>query len=522
MGPRGCEKPRLPARIRPRSRRGTELAVISAAALFLLAAALQTASAQGSAASGSDTAQGLLNTARVQLSSGDAAGSLETLRRLRSAFPDSSLLADADALNVQASLSLSDIYKARYFAQRLGDAAPASRAAFSAAAAVARWYYDGRQWLAALEYYTRAVDLFREGKSGTRLDRDLVLLHAAELSAYRLGDDRQARSYLKRISGSSFPPAEAALYRQMRVRLLWSLISAKDLGLQDANVSSLKVDGDDLWVGTYNGGVSRWSVSAAASDPFPRPPYSRSIEAVDRRIWIGTAEGLSWYGKGTARWGTDGDPGADHPWNVQVVRATSSGLYIGTLGDGLLRQGGDGWTPVQDGSLPGRFITCIAEDTARGRLLIGTMNIGLVILDLKTGQMSTLAEAVPSFTTENITTILVARDGRIWIGTYGEGLAAWSPESGQVRQYTRDRGPEIGDDWILSACETDRALYFGSFGGGVSVLTKSDGSWRRIGIRDGLAGLDVPAIAWRAPRVYFGTLGGGVSVYDEDEDGALP
>jgi hypothetical protein len=91
-----------------------------------------------------------------------------------------------------------------------------------------------------------------------------------------------------------------------------------------------------------------------------------------------------------------------------------------------------------------------------------------------------------------------------------------------VRQYSKDTGREISDNWILSSCETDRALYFGSFGGGVSVLSKADGSWRHIGIRDGLAGLDVPAIAWRAPRVFFGTLGGGVSVYDEDEDGALP
>jgi tetratricopeptide (TPR) repeat protein len=493
----------------------------AAAAAFLCILAVRAPSALA-APGQADAGQSLLNAARVQLVSGDAQGALDTLRKMRSSFPASPLLPDADAVNVQCSLALADVYKARYFAQRLSDSAPSTRAAFSALMTVARYYYDSRQWLPALEFFTRAVEIFQENKSGTRLDRDLALLHAAELSAYRLSDDRQARTYLRRISGSSFPPAEAGLYRQMRVRLLWSLITAQDLGLKDANVSSMKVDGDDLWVGTWNGGVSRYSLSAGSSDPFPQPPYSRSIEAADRRVWIGTAEGLSWYGKGTARWGTEADPSADHPWNVQVVRSAASGLYIGTLGDGLLKQGPDGWVPVQDGSLPGRFITCISEDPARGRLLIGTMNIGLVILDLKTGQMSTLAELVPSFTTENITTILPARDGRIWVGTYGEGLAAWSPDSGQLRQYSRDTGPEIADNWILSSCETDRALYFGSFGGGVSVLSKADGTWRRIGIRDGLAGLDVPAIAWRAPRVFFGTLGGGVSAYDEEEDGALP
>ena len=206
---------------------------------------------------------------------------------------------------------------------------------------------------------------------------------------------------------------------------------------------------------------------------------------------------------------------------MRVVRAAAGSLYAGTLGDGLLRQGSAGWEAVSDGSLPGKFITCIAEDSLRGRLLVGTMNVGLVILDLKTGAMSTLADSMPAFTAGNITTILPARDGRIWIGTYGEGLAVWTPAASTLTQYTKADG-QIADDWILSSCETDRGLYFGSFGGGVSVLSKTDGSWRRIGIREGLASLDVPAIAWRPPSLFFGTLGGGVSVYDEAADGANP
>ena len=62
----------------------------------------------------------------------------------------------------------------------------------------------------------------------------------------------------------------------------------------------------------------------------------------------------------------------------------------------------------------------------------------------------------------------------------------------------------------------------GSFGGGVSVYLKSSGVWQRIGIADGLASIDVPAIAWRAPFVFFGTLGAGVSVYEEGADVEQP
>jgi tetratricopeptide (TPR) repeat protein len=468
-----------------------------------------------------ETAQSLLNAARVRLSGGDPPGALEILRKLRNLYSESPLLIDADGLDVECSLAVRDIYKARYFLQRLLDAAPGSRPAFSATLAVAGYYYDSRTWLAALQYYAKAVEIFQESRSGTRADLDFALVHASELSTWQLNDPERARSYFQRISGGTLPPAEAALYRQLRVRLLWSVLTADSLGLKDSNVSSLSVDGDDLWVGTWNGGVSRYSVSAGKSDPFPTPPYARSIEVADRRIWIGTTEGLSWYGKGTARWGAEEKPASDHAYNVKAVRLAAGALYAGTLGDGLLRNGDSGWEQVNDGSLPGKFITCIAEDAARGRLLIGTMNVGLVILELKTGQMSTLSESIPAFTSENITTILPARDGRIWIGTYGEGLSVWAPDAKSVRQYST-AGGEITDDWILSSCETDRALYFGSFGGGVSILSKADGSWRRIGIHDGLASLDVDAIAWRPPSVFFGTLGGGVSVYDEAADGAHP
>ena len=492
--------------------------------LLRLAVLLWLAVAAGASAApaSADTPQSLLNAARLQLSSGTPQTALDTLRRLRDAFPGSPLVLDGDALSVQCLLALSDVYRARYYLAKVVDAAPASRAAFASAMAVGRYYYASHAWLAALEYYEKAVQLFQPGSSGTRTDFDQALLHAAEVCTYQLSDPALARSYFRRISGLMFAPAESGLYRQLRVRLLWSTVTSSQLGLRDSNVSCLRVDGDDLWVGTWNGGVARYSLSGGTSDAFPQPPFSRSIEAAPRRIWIGTTDGLTWYGKATGRWGTERDPAADHPYSIQTMRSATAGLYVGTLGDGLFRQGDDGWTPVSDGSLPGKFVTALAEDPVRGWLLIGTMNIGLVILDLATGSMSTLAEKVPSFTSENITTVLPARDGTVWLGTYGEGLAAWKPDAGKVQQFTRDTSPQIGDNWILSGCETDRALYFGTFGGGVSILSKSDGSWRRVGIREGLASMDVAAIAWKAPSVFFGTLGGGVSVYDEDEDGSLP
>ena len=461
--------------------------------------------------------QSPIDAAQKAFARGDIQAALEGLRRLRSSSPDRPLLTESLALSVQYSLAAGDAYRASYFLRLLQEAGPGSAEAFEAGLSVGGWYYDRRSWRTALEYFSRAIDGFGEGAQGLRKNLDLALLRSAELSLYFAEDASSARLYFSRIVPSNLPVSESPLYREMSVRLLWSTISAPVLGLDDANISSLTVDGDDLWVGTWNGGVSRYSVSSSHADPFPLPAFSRSIEIADRRVWIGTAEGLAWYGKSSGRWSSEGAFQSPTVRKVQAVRQAGGSLYVGTLGDGLFRRGDTGWDQVSDGDLPGKFITCIAAEPGGGRLFIGTMNLGLVIYDPQTGAMSTLAETVPAFTAENIGTILPDSEGRVWIGTYGDGLSMWWPSKGTLRHFSKATR-EISDDWVLASCETDRALYFGSFGGGVGVYVKETDSWKRLGIRDGLASLDVAAIAWRRPYVFFGTLGAGVSVYNEEAD----
>lgn len=465
-----------------------------------------------------DPAAELLAQSRQSFVAGDVDAALAGLRTLRGRYSESPLALESLVLGVEITLSIGDDYLARSYQHRLQAEAPSSAEAFRAAFLIAEREYARRSYGAALEYYVQAV----ESAEGSQVeiagavpgrDYDHALLRAAEISLYHEKDPRSARSFFRRIAPRGLERNDRLLYSTMRVRLVWDSISAAELGLVDSNVSALRADGDDLWVGTWNGGVARWSVSSGQSAAFPSPAFARSIEVTDRRVWVAAADGLAWYGKATARWGfTDA-------WKGLAVADVAGELYAGTLGDGLLRLAGDEWQRVSDGELPGKFVTCIAAGPDGASLLVGTMTLGLIVIDRATGSMRGLDQIVPSFTARNVTSVLADAEGRVWIGTYGEGLFLWVPGQATVRRFSRETG-EIGDDWVLAMCETPLALYFGTFGAGVSALDKSRGSWRRFGIADGLASQDVTAIAAREPYVFFGTLGAGVSVYDEAADGA--
>ena len=68
------------------------------------------------------------------------------------------------------------------------------------------------------------------------------------------------------------------------------------------------------------------------------------------------------------------------------------------------------------------------------------MTFGLVILDLKSGAMSTLGERTDAFVSENITSVLPDAEGRVWIGTYGQGLSVWTPATGAIRAVQQGHG----------------------------------------------------------------------------------
>ena len=439
---------------------------------------------------------------------------LGLLRTLRNEFPASAEAEKSLSLSIGICLSMGDALRARYFLSLLLSSYPESPEIFPSALSIGDHAYSQNILPTALEYYRIAVDKARMGPVDERA-LSHALLRAAELCLYQERDRDSARAYYQRVKPKSVPSEDAESYRSLSKRLRWEFFSGASLGLGDENISALHADGDDIWIGTWNGGIARYAMASGEIVSYPlAATMTRCIEVAERRIWVGTAEGLSWFSKASARWDSVEEFLSPEVLKVQALALCGDELYAGTLGNGLFRLKAGAWEPVDYGGMPGSFITSLYAEPGEKRLFIGTMTMGLLIYDRTTGMISSLWDSHPEYEGANVSSILQDKSGRTWIGTYGDGLYMLPRDGGKVRHFSRASG-EIADDWVLSACETATGIYFGSFGGGVSVLDKTSGDWMRIGLGDGLPSLDITAIAAGGSYLFFGTLGAGVCRYYE-------
>lgn len=369
--------------------------------------------------------------------------------------------------------------------------------------------YESGDLERAYRSYLQTVNL-----SGGDVPAD-VWLRLAEIALFSRADAESARIFLLdyRASRQAQPPQDRLLERLSK-RLSWGGLSPEQVGLNDANISALEVDGDDLWIGTWNGGISRYSIGQRSATVFETgsesliPRTVRSIEVTPTRVWVGTYQGLYQYTKPSSRWQKIGF--LDE--KVEALCAAGGTLYVGTLGRGLWRSRGEKWEKIGWGGLPGEFVNCL--EVQDDHLLIGTLNLGLVIMSLKTGAIFSFDSVNPNLQARNVIALLAENDDTLWIGTYGEGLYRWERGENRLEHFSRASG-EIADDWVLCAVRAESGLYFGTFGGGVSRFLPEKGLWERIGLGQGLSALDISSVTYAAPRLFFGTLGSGVSVLDE-------
>jgi hypothetical protein len=227
------------------------------------------------------------------------------------------------------------------------------------------------------------ADLFRE--DGLWVDayplyRGLYVLDPSPGLAFRLAEYHQfhEKDYVKsqffyQRARAFFPSDPTDRDIMLFLRKYWAfepLDSVND-SLGDPNISVIHRHRDDLWIGTWNGGLIRYSFSEQRAKSFfaarssIQPLTVRSLAVDGDILYVGTYQGLFKYHLGRDEWKIIPFPDSIPLERMQSILFWRGNLLVATLGEGLWALKNDQWSrPPAFKDF--RFITAIEHDEAGG------------------------------------------------------------------------------------------------------------------------------------------------------------
>jgi signal transduction histidine kinase/ligand-binding sensor domain-containing protein/DNA-binding response OmpR family regulator len=207
-------------------------------------------------------------------------------------------------------------------------------------------------------------------------------------------------------------------------------------------------------------------------------------------------------------------------------------VFIGTDGEGLFefdrRSKSIRHVPLHMKGQPFQQISVLALQKARNnKLYIGTFSNGVIIMDLLTGSLQHLEAGAgqANMNSNDIFSLFEDSKGNIWAGTNGDGIKVISNNK-VIARYT-PYPPSASNEYHLPVNGYIRAImedregkiWIGSHGGGLAVL-HPDGKWTAYTKDNSTLPHDkIHALFCDSQgRVWVGTFGGGLSLYDKNKD----
>jgi hypothetical protein len=341
----------------------------------------------------------------------------------------------------------------------------------TSSAAIAALHGDGDTlWLATAEgLFARRDDGTTRGFGGGELRAVTSLAGELVVAGVSEGLQRVDRGRLVAFSGAQRPPRQLSFAQALGVRgdavctgglggawlragagAPW-IAAAVPPGPPSNDLSALAVEGERLWVGSFDRGLAlleggEWRalahpeldgrINAILVEPRP---------ALPSRIWIATASGLSAIE-------------SPAPLPAAALAPSAAPLRVSRL------ERADG--------LPGRGVLALAR-LGDGRLLVGG-SYGAAIVDAREPSAAVRPVKLGPAGAGAVWAVAQTADGALWLGT----------TTGVYRGFEGDRPWQrfslatghLSDDWVMALAVRGDELYAGTYKGGLVKLTASAGA----------------------------------------------
>lgn len=353
--------------------------------------------------------------------------------------------------------------------------------------------------------------------SGSPPIRNPLLLKARQ-ALFQEKNKFRARYFLKQVVTSGLTPREADLYRFLSKKIYIRYIPKERLGLIDSNISFLYRDREDIWIGSWAGGISRYTPYANHFKVFA--PGSRKLFDTGIRgfasqadtLWIAAPSHLFSLPRETEILRSRYLPKKPGTMRIQQIFSDQETLFVLTSFHGLWSsRRGQNWRQVLPPS-GGNISFNVLMKSRDGAFYLGT---GSGLFRIKQSKNSPTMNGLRYLNiAENITTITEDGDS-LWLGTYGKGIEQLNRKTKEVRRFTKEKN-KLKDNWIITAGSSPDFLFWGTLDGGIAFYALKTKKWGVLDITSGLSTSSIGSLLFWDGRLYVGTLGKGLNIIDQE------
>lgn len=242
--------------------------------------------------------------------------------------------------------------------------------------------------------------------------------------------------------------------------------------LTSNRVRSLKMDGrGKVWIGTENGGLFefdpstyRFQYDTEISGSIAENKVTALEVGKGNTLWVGTINGLVRFVPGGIPTVYRADDGLAGTNVTAIYRDRQDIIWVGSALRGITRIENNIAKPLDiDRSFTA---TCFVQDPD-GRLWVGTEGQGLFVLD--NGRLDATYSIEDGLLSNVIKSLNVDANGHVWVGS-NRGLNEWRQITNSFTSYTERAGFTGIEAKANATCETSKGeLWFGTANGGTRV-----------------------------------------------------
>lgn len=362
-------------------------------------------------------------------------------------------------------------------------------------------------WLTVLDEYEQALRIINHHENNLKDDKILM----QEL-LFQMGYIHARYTHKKILAYNFFQQAihygakESDELKFLLRDVTLSHIGHKQ-GMKDISIADIQVDGDDIWIATWNGGVYRYMRSLEKMETIPLPsPQTRSIFIERDFVFIASYDGIFIYNKKNSKITRLSKDDSFFSLAQKVVKDDRY-IYFSTLTRGVVQYDyiRNEVSVLNENSFVGTR-QVYAIDANHNYLVFGTLNNGAILFDKAKKETHYISSKnFSALKGNNIKALLI--DGRfLWIAEHLSGVYKYDIiEKKIVLHEKRFHFPS-------SLLKREKELWVGLSGQGIAVFNEESKKFFFINALDGLTSNEIHILRSEGDYVWIGYLDYGIDI----------